>query len=499
MGVELNLLWQPKQWQLWKLVEDSLYTHIGFGGSKGGGKSEGGRNVILGRAMKYPGTAHMIFRRTFDELWSNHIQKYFQRYPITRSWYNAQHKQFTVPTGRGKPPSTIDFVYAEHKDDVYKHQGKEWATQLRDEATHLNQDEHVFLNGCNRYVGPLELTPKVLYTTNPGRNGHDYIKRLFVDQKYESHEDASAYTFIRSFCWDNIGWFEKELSRDGINAKQFYSWTHEKRFEYFITRTAYGRELNAQPETERLQYLMGDWDVFEGQFFSEFRRDLHLIKPFRIPAFWERFAAADWGYSSPACNLWFAVSPDEWLTISQVDGRKITLPPRTVVVYRESYVRKLTSVQLGELWKKQTGGDSLRYRLLDPAFGPTRGGGISVAEEMRPHWSTANADNDRLQGWSRVRHYLAWRRSEKTGVMEQFPHLYIFDTCTNLARTLPQQTYDEHVVEDLDTQGEDHAVDALRYGLMSRQPITIEPLDEMEQELVEAEMRAKHRELKQPS
>jgi hypothetical protein len=48
------------------------------------------------------------------------------------------------------------------------------------------------------------------------------------------------------------------------------------------------------------------------------------------------------------------------------------------------------------------------------------------------------------------------------------PLLYILSSCTELIRTLPTLQHDETNVEDLDTEGEDHAADALRYGCMSR-------------------------------
>lgn len=48
------------------------------------------------------------------------------------------------------------------------------------------------------------------------------------------------------------------------------------------------------------------------------------------------------------------------------------------------------------------------------------------------------------------------------------PGLVIFETCSNLIRTLPLLTYDTHNCEDVSDACEDHAPEALRYGLMSR-------------------------------
>lgn len=50
------------------------------------------------------------------------------------------------------------------------------------------------------------------------------------------------------------------------------------------------------------------------------------------------------------------------------------------------------------------------------------------------------------------------------------PGLMVFETCANLIRTLPGLPYDETNVEDVDSSSEDHAYDALRYGLTNVNP-----------------------------
>jgi hypothetical protein len=68
------------------------------------------------------------------------------------------------------------------------------------------------------------------------------------------------------------------------------------------------------------------------------------------------------------------------------------------------------------------------------------------------------ANNDRLGGKRKVDRLLQDLPDGKPG-------LQVFSTCPNLIRTLPLMVYDPVRVEDVDTQGEDHAYDALRYGL----------------------------------
>ena len=46
--------------------------------------------------------------------------------------------------------------------------------------------------------------------------------------------------------------------------------------------------------------------------------------------------------------------------------------------------------------------------------------------------------------------------------------MYVFKNCKAFIRTMPLLQYDDHKPEDLDTSGEDHVADEVRYFLMSR-------------------------------
>ena len=46
--------------------------------------------------------------------------------------------------------------------------------------------------------------------------------------------------------------------------------------------------------------------------------------------------------------------------------------------------------------------------------------------------------------------------------------MYIFSNCKNFIRTIPLMMYDEHMVEDIDSDLEDHIADETRYMCMSR-------------------------------
>ena len=66
--------------------------------------------------------------------------------------------------------------------------------------------------------------------------------------------------------------------------------------------------------------------------------------------------------------------------------------------------------------------------------------------------------NERVAGWALLDEHL---RVRKDGL----PRLLVYNTCTNLIRTLPAIPRDKRRPEDVDTHAEDHALDACRYLL----------------------------------
>ena len=242
----------------------------------------------------------------------------------------------------------------------------------------------------------------------------------------------------------------------------------------------YELNLSTLPPDMRRAYAEGDWDMFKGQFFKEWRKDIHVCEPFQIPNYWKRFKASDWGYAAPWCMLWFAVSPDG-----------------DVFVYRELYLTSQSVEQMTQKSIELNKDEEFKYKLLDPACWDSSRG-VSIADQCQAAgemWQ--KADNDRASGWMRVRQYLSWEKDQYERITRK-PRIQVFSTCINLIKTMPAQVYDKTKKEDLDTDGQDHAADTLRYGLMSLPGVTIIPLEAMEDEYAEAALRAAHEEKPKP-
>jgi hypothetical protein len=102
--------------------------------------------------------------------------------------------------------------------------------------------------------------------------------------------------------------------------------------------------------------------------------------------------------------------------------------------------------------------------VIDPAAF-AQNGGPSIAERMMMSvpagsLSMRRGDNKRIPGWDSLRDRLRGNGDA--------PMIYWFSTCQHLIRTLPALQHDDLKQEDVDTDGEDHAGDAIRYLCMMR-------------------------------
>ena len=99
--------------------------------------------------------------------------------------------------------------------------------------------------------------------------------------------------------------------------------------------------------------------------------------------------------------------------------------------------------------------------IADPAIWDAETG-ESIADTASKHQVFfTKGDHKRIPGWMQVHYRLAFDESG-------FPMMYVFSNCKAFIRTIPLLQYDEHKPEDLDTEGEDHVADEVRYFLMSR-------------------------------
>lgn len=274
------------------------HKYIAYGGARGGGKSWAVRTKAKLMALRYPGIRLLIVRRSYPELINNHINT-LRKELLGVAKYNDKDKVLRFING-----STINFTYCDRDQDLDRLQGVEYDVIFLDEATQLSEYQMKTIVACVRGVN--DFPKRVYFTCNPGGQGHGYIKRLFIDRRFEVGENPADYAFIQALVRDNTALMQ--------------------------TQPEYIRQLEALPPHLREMWLEGRWDVFAGQFFEEFRLDpdpalcklagvtpeeaaqqhrfTHVIAPFHIPRGWKIYRSYDFGYNRPFSLAWWAVDYD---------------------------------------------------------------------------------------------------------------------------------------------------------------------------------------------
>ena len=418
----------------------------------GGGKSDALVIEAL-RQVHIPHYKALILRKTFPELRElidKSLLYYKQAFPGAR--YNASNHTWTFPSG-----AKIIFGSMQHTNDRIKYQGQAYDFVGFDELTHFTWEEYSYLFSRNRPNGP-GTRVYIRSTANPGNVGHGWVKERFitaapamtpvseevswVDPKGEHHSRTQKRIFVPSTVWDNQALMQNDPE--------------------------YVARLASMPEAEKRALLYGDWDSFSGQVFVEWRNDpshyedrkgTHVIAPFQIPGDWGIWCGLDWGYSRPFSVGWFAVDRERRMYhIRELYG--CTGTPNQGVKWEPTEVaRKIKEIEEDD---PNLRGKTI-HRVGDPAIWGSDGTESIGALMERQRVYFEKGDHARIDGKMQIHHRLAFDEDQR-------PMLYVFNTCKHFIRTVPNLVYDETDVEDVDTDGEDHAYDMLRYVCM-RNPI----------------------------
>lgn len=403
-----------------------------YGGAAGGSKSTSLLMYALRSCVRYPGLQAFWFRRSFPEL-EQSVLRMLSRYGYARALgakYNGSTHELKFAN-----TSILTFGHAKNVQEVTALQSAEINLLLIDERTTIPPDviDQLYI----RVRSGVAEVPclGIRSATNPGGIGHSRVKADYVEATaHGAREVTDAYNRRRTFIQARV-----------IDTPQLGD-------EY---------RLNLQGLDDKLRkaFLDGDWDVFAGQMFAEWRYNRHVVAPFTIPDSWRRYNGIDWGWSAPWCTLWAAA--DE-------DGR--------VWVYREVYATLVAEAeQARRILQAETDGEFVVDRFADDAMWASRGAEKSIAavyEDNGVYLTPAGkGSGSRVSGWQRIHSYLseapACRLHREQG-WDTCPKLHVFSGVDNLIRTLPALPHAKTGnPEDADTNAEDHAPDALRYLLVN--------------------------------
>lgn len=363
------------------------------------------------------------------------IRTSLEIYPREIASYNSAKHVWTFQNG-----SIIDFGYIDNENDVYQYQSAEYDVIRFDELTHFTEYMYVYMisrcRGANGY-------PKhIKSSTNPGGVGHMWVKERFIDIgpynevhtcRLETGEEITRL-FIPSFVTENKFLMEKD--------------------------PGYVKRLDALPEKERKALKDGNWDIFDGQYFKDFNRAIHVIEPFEIPVEWDRYRTIDYGLDMLAC-YWIAIDPQGY-----------------EYCYKELYESNLIISQAAERIIEVNGDDKIKYTYAPPDLWNRRNDtGKSAYDIFRENGVIlTRSSNNRVIGWYAVQEHLKIEeyKDEQTGETKKKSKLRFFNTCHNILRTLPVIQRDEKNPNDCAKEPHEltHGPDAIRGFCIERTKAT---------------------------
>lgn len=394
----------PKQSLFFSLAMDpNGPKFIRYCGGIGSGKSVIGCMTVLAWALQYPGD-YLIGRQFFPELRDTTLKTFLELCPkelIVE--YRVADSIVRVKSSGGQ----VSNVFFRHLEEPDKHRSMNLNGFYIDESSQTSEVAFLLLQGRLRgkYVR------KGIMTTNSA--GHDFGWRYFVKQDmFKSEEAKRQFYNIKAPSTENVH------LPDGYVSTMLETWSEDR-----VRRE-----------------IMADEDSFEGAIFSEFRRDLHVVKPFRIPDEWTKLVGCDHGFKNPAAWIWGAVDYNGDIYIYREFYESGWLIEEIVRGFNREGV-----IKPGVL-KMMTGPDGQLEKIdaayIDPSTRAVKGQTGSsdwdyYIDYLPKTFPLMLAKNDVAPGIDRIKTYL--KPSPTTGK----PSLYIFDSCKNLIEEMTNYQYEE--------------------------------------------------------
>jgi len=422
--------------------KQTIFHNVGtdicmYGGAKGGGKSCALVMDALMYAVDYPGALIYLFRESYDDLEANIIREWKTKVP--KELYEYSETKHIAKCING---SEVIFRYISNDQDADRYRGRSMDYIGVDELTKHSKESIQILLSCLR--SPKGFPPRFRGTTNPGSKGHNWVKMDFVEAtdygKYIIKDPVTEQTisFIPATVYDNYVIMENDPN--------------------------YVKRLENLPERERKAFLLGDWDLFEGQYFN-FVRSVHVVDNMVIPKEWDRYVSLDYGLDMLAA-YWTAFDPQ---------GK--------AHVYREAHVPNLIISEARELINSMTlpNENIVSYIAPPDLWNRRQDTGKSAAEifsESADGIFLIKASNDRVQGWYNMREWLRIHkvRDEQTGADIFVSNMVISSECPCLIRGISESQADEKNPSDVAKEPHilSHSIDSIRY-LLSNRPAPTNP------------------------
>lgn len=431
----------PWQWHFHAAARaadlDGGPVEIGLGGARGPGKSHAVLSqVVLDDCMRVP-NLKVLFLRFTGSAARESFEDLITKTLVGRVRFKYASSKLVITDTHSK------VILGGFKDerDVLKYIGIEYDVIIIEELNQITKDKYEKLRGSLR-TSKENWRPRVYASFNPGNIGHTFVRETFVLPHREKRETKtrfipSTYRSNPKLNKEYIEWLE------GLEGDLGRAWRD------------------------------GEWDLFSGQVFSEFRRDKHVLPDIEPSSEFEAYLSMDWGYSEKSAFAAYL----HLIKPSSYQGEKFN----RIITVREWWGNQKSP----EEWADIIYNDLKEMKIepirgyTDPAMHNTQtDGSKSIAQSMSERWKSRNdnkqycqlvrANNNRI---ARVATVHNWLKDGPDGL----PYWVMSQQCQNLANTLPMLVYDEHRVEDVDTDSNDHGYDSVSYFLIMQRFTHIKP------------------------
>jgi len=398
-------------------------VRVGYGGPRGEAKSHAAlAQAVMDDAWRVDGLKVLFLRNigkaareSFEDLVHKVLAGFPAEYVGSRSRLKLANGSFVV-LGGFKSESDID-----------KYIGIEYDLMVIEDANLITKTKIDRLFGSLR-SSKTNWRPRAYLTFNPGGVGHAWVKRMFVEPWREGRQPETR--FIQA--------------RPGENK---------------FVNLEYRQYLDGLTGWLRRAWRDGDWDIAAGQFFTTFRREVHVKRPpfAKIPANWPVWASLDYGFNHPTAVYLHAIGDGILWTVGEHWRQRWQVQQHATAI---KALFERWGVAPGRIRSFPAGHDCFGNE--EDNENPT------IAQKYKKYGlKLTRADTDRVNGWAEM---LARLGDPDEGIA---PTWFISEDCPRLIECLPLLQHDPHRPEDvlkwdIDETGEggDDAADACRYGLV---------------------------------
>lgn len=423
--IEAGYYPQPKQMLLHsacRAADDELNANeIGYGGALGGGKTHGFfAQIAIDDSQRFPNLKTLFLRK---------VGKYAKESleDLRRSVLHSVKHEFKNNVIHYPNQSRIIIGAYQYEKDIDNYLSLEYDIILIEQAEQISGKKIDLIATRNR--SSKGFRPRRYYSFNPGGLAHSYLKTKFIEPFRKENETKTKFIFAN--FQDNA-----------------------------FLNNEYHETLDTLTGWQKAAWRDGDWDILAGQFFSNFRYETHVVKPFQIPSHWQVWAALDYGFNHPTVCLLFAKNDGIIYVIAEYGERKKLVPSHAEAI-KQMFRRNLGDDFMSRLNSFVAGQDAFAQRGNES--------GKTIADQYKDFGiNLTPANTDRISGAGQI---LGLLGDTENGIP---PKMFIFDTCPRLIEQLPMMQHDPNRPEDVlktdiddDGNGGDDYYDTNRYGVMT--------------------------------